>query len=96
LVLAIVWACVGHMDIVSVAHGKIIPNGHVKVIQPLESGVVRSILVEEGQSVSAGEVLIELDSTVAKADQQRLEEELLLLELDRSRIRAILDSVRGR
>ena len=91
--VAVAWACVGHLDIVSVAHGKIIPSGRVKVIQPLESGVVSKILVADGQTVAAGDVLLELDTTVAEAEQQRLEEELLTVELDQARIRAILAAV---
>ncbi|HJU05547.1 MAG TPA: hypothetical protein VJ692_10390, partial [Nitrospiraceae bacterium] len=42
---AILWATFSHIDIVAVAQGKIIPNGYTKVIQPLESGVVRAIHV---------------------------------------------------
>ncbi len=45
---ALIWAIIGQIDIVAVASGKIIPNGHVKVIQPLEIGTVTSIHVKEG------------------------------------------------
>src|SRR5215471_16942149 len=49
------------------ASGKIVPSGRTKVIQPFETGVVRSIRVEDGQAVKAGDVLIELDPTVNAA-----------------------------
>ena len=65
--VALVWACIGTVDIVAVAPGKIIPSGRTKTIQPFETGVVRAIHVRDGQSVSAGDVLIELDPTISGA-----------------------------
>lgn len=74
-VIALVWALVGKIDIVATAQGKIIPSGHVKIIQPLEIGSVRAIHVREGQQVEQGDVLIELDSTLSSADRDRLTRE---------------------
>ncbi len=74
--LAIVWASFGEIDIVAVAQGRIIPNGHSKVVQPLEIGTVKAIHVREGQQVSAGDILIELDSDGAQADVDRLTAEV--------------------
>src|SRR5438093_1165787 len=47
-VLAIAWACLGTVDIVATAPGKIIPSGRSKVIQPFETGVVRAIQGHDG------------------------------------------------
>src|ERR1700712_2831206 len=58
-VLALVWASLGHVDIVATATGKVIPTGRSKVIQPFEAGVVRVIRVTNGQTVNAGDTLIE-------------------------------------
>ena len=63
--LALAWAFFGQVDIVASAAGKIIPTGHTKVIQPFETGVVRAIHVHDGQAVQEGEILIELDPTMA-------------------------------
>lgn len=73
--LAVVWASLGRVDIVAVAQGKIIPSGHTKRIQPLETGVIRSLGVREGQHVTRGEVLVELDPTASVADLRRLRQE---------------------
>src|SRR5215471_21575869 len=62
--LALGWASLGTVDIIASASGKIIASGRTKVIQPFETGVVRAIHVRDGQSVHAGEVLIELDPTM--------------------------------
>src|SRR5271154_2572778 len=60
-VLALAWACLGTVDIVASAPGKIIPSGRSKIIQPFETGVVRAIHVHDGDSVKAGDLLIEID-----------------------------------
>lgn len=89
-VTAIVWATVGTMDIVSVAQGKIIPSGYSKVIQPLESGVIAAIHVRDGQEVKAGDVLIDLDSTVNAADQEKTANEYRAAKMESARLRALL------
>lgn len=92
-VIGVAWASVGKVDIVAVAHGKVVPSGRVKVIQPLESGVVKRILVDEGQRVGAGDVLVELDNTATGADTARLEAQRRALELDSARITALLSAL---
>src|SRR5712692_6132829 len=67
--LALAWASLGQIDIVASAPGKIIPSGRTKIIQPFETGVVRAIHVHDGQSVTAGQVLIELDPTMNEAER---------------------------
>lgn len=69
---ALIWAFIGHVDIVAVATGKIIPSGHVKIIQPLEIGTVTAIHVKEGQAVSKGDSLIELDPQSVNAEIAQL------------------------
>jgi len=64
------WATIGWIDIVATAQGKIIASGYSKVIQPYETGVITSIHVIDGQVVTRGEVLIELDPTQNRADSQ--------------------------
>ena len=73
--IAVGWACIGHVDIVGVAQGKIVPSGRVKTIQPLEPGIVKAIHIVEGQQVAAGEVLIELEDAKVQADLARLRQE---------------------
>ncbi len=88
--LAIIWACVGKVNIVATAEGKIIPSSRVKVIQPLEKAQVKNILVKNGQYVSQGEPLIELDSTRSHADEQRIIGELQSMQLQLAVSQALL------
>ena len=95
-IIAIAWSSVGEVDIVGVAQGKIIPSGNVKIIQPLETGVVRNIYVKEGDQVEAGQELIELDTTLAGADHESIKEQLLTHKLDRMRLLMILEALGDR
>jgi hemolysin D len=88
--VSLVWAWWGTIDIVASATGKIVPSGRVKVIQPFETGVVRSIRVQDGQAVKAGDVLIELDPTVNAAERDHLQSDLLAEQLNVARLRAAL------
>ena len=74
--LAIAWGVFGKVDVVAMAEGKIIPSARIKEIQPLEKGIVKEILVREGQSVKAGDALIVLDGTSSSAARDRLANEL--------------------
>jgi hemolysin D len=72
-----------------------VPVGRTKVLQapaldPGESGVVKTIAVEEGQHVIAGQLPVELDSTETHADHQKIAEQLAETKLDIARLRAIL------
>jgi len=87
---ALVWSWWGTIDIVASATGKIVPNGSTKLIQPFETGVVRSIRVQDGQPVKAGDVLIELDPTLNAAERDHLSNDLLAEQLNVARLRAAL------
>lgn len=69
---AFIWALLGQIDIVAVASGKTIPNGHVKIIQSLEIGTITAIHVREGQHVNKGQGLIELDHHAVNAEIAQL------------------------
>lgn len=88
--IAVIWACIGKVDIVASAKGKIIPSGRVKLIQPFETGVVRAIEVHDGQFVKAGQSLIQLDPTINEAESKHYQTDLTAAELDIARLEAEL------
>lgn len=94
-VVGVLWATFGWVDIVTVARGKLIPTGHSKVLQPLDAGIVRKILVEDGQVVRKDEPLIELDPTTPHADVKRLESEWISLEASLARLRALEEALKA-
>ncbi|HEY9100429.1 MAG TPA: HlyD family type I secretion periplasmic adaptor subunit [Thiobacillus sp.] len=89
-VIAVLWASFGRIDVVATAVGKIIPNDRTKVIQPMETAVVKAIHVRDGQEVTLGQVLIELDATITTADSDRLRNEALTARLEALRAEALL------
>lgn len=73
-----------------VAQGKLIVEGRPKNVQHLDGGTVREIMVEEGQSVEAGQVLFRLDPTVVKANLEIVNDQVATLEAERLRLEAEL------
>ncbi len=87
---AFAWSCVGTVDIVATAPGKIIPSGRTKTIQPFETGVVRAIHVRDGMEVKAGDVLVDLDPTMSVAELAHNQSDLMAARLEAARLRAAL------
>ena len=85
---ALLWSLIGKLDVIAVAHGKVIPAGHSKTIQSPESGIVAAILVQEGDIVAKGQLLIQLDDTQLRAESDRLQSEYwtILALLERNRL----------
>lgn len=84
------WATFGWIDIVATARGKIIPSGYSKVIQPYEAGVIAAIHVQNGQLVKRGDVLIDLDPTLNRADHDRASNEYRAAKVEAARLRALI------
>ena len=90
--LGLVWACVGQIRELTVANGKIIPSGNVKLMHHLEGGVVEEILVENGQLVEAGTHILKLRPTAAKSDLTKMELREANLQLQLIRLEALVRS----
>ena len=86
----LVWMFVGQLDIVTVAQGKLVPQSFLKIVQPAESGIVRAILVKEGDTVREGQPLIRMDARLSEADSRVLQAELHRKRLQVRRIEAEL------
>jgi hemolysin D len=88
--LMLLWSIFGQLDIVAVAEGKLVPETYTKIVQPSEPGVVKEILVHEGDEVKAGQVLMRLDGTLTTADGKSVDQELGLQRLELARVEAEL------
>jgi len=76
LVGIVLWVVFGRLDIVAVADGKLVPSSYLKIVQPAEQGIVKEILVKEGEAVKEGQVLIRMDSVLTQADVRSIETEV--------------------
>lgn len=86
----VVWIVVGRLDIVAVAEGKLVPQSYVKIVQPAESGIVKEILVREGDTVRTGQVLMRMDTLITDADAKSIHAEFQAKRLTLRRIDAEL------
>lgn len=86
----LLWMVFGRLDIIAVAQGKLVPQSSVKIVQPADAGIVKEILVNEGEEVRAGQVLARMDAVYSDADSRTLKNELHLKSLQLRRIDAEL------
>ncbi len=93
IVVLFLWSVVGQMDIIVNAQGKIIPGGYTKTISSIEVASVRALNVEEGQSVKAGDVLIELDTRASDSERDKSEGDRQTAWLQSERARAMLKAI---
>jgi len=84
----LLWTLIGKVDEVAVAPGKLLPVGHVKVVQAEDKGVVKSIYVKDGQKVVQGEVLLEFDTILTAADVARIRKTVAYYSLESDRLTA--------
>lgn len=87
------WACIGKMDIVVNAAGKVIASGYSKSIASIEVAAVRALHVREGQAVRAGDILVELDSSSVDAEHLKSTGMSIEANLQVARSQALIDSV---
>ncbi len=86
----VIWASLANIDEITRGDGDVIPYGQNKIIQNLEGGIVDSILVQEGQSVKAGDVILKINN--AKSTSASRTNEMKYNELEAKRLRLIAES----
>jgi hemolysin D len=92
---ALVWSVLAKLDIHAVAQGRVQPNGRSKLVQPFDPGTVKNVLVQNGMSVKAGDLLIELDPTETRAVADTALRDLEAMEAEIARRKAAIVAVRG-
>jgi HlyD family secretion protein len=80
LISFIAWAALSELDEVVMAQGRLVNPSPNVVVQPLETGVIKTLDVRVGQLVKKGDVLATLDATNAQADETQLQQRLSSLE----------------
>jgi hemolysin D len=88
------WATFGQIDEVGRAQGRLVPKGDTYKIDPIDMGKVANIAVKEGQSVKAGQILVELDKDIASTEVERLQQLLSASEIELSQKQTLLDKAR--
>ncbi|MCF6173249.1 MAG: HlyD family type I secretion periplasmic adaptor subunit, partial [Campylobacteraceae bacterium] len=86
-----IWLYFAKIAVVISATGKVIPNGEIKILQPMQSGVISKIYVKAGDLIQKDEVLMEIDRSVTKSDLKSKKENLKLLKLEIKRLLALIN-----
>ncbi|MCC7046226.1 MAG: HlyD family type I secretion periplasmic adaptor subunit [Alphaproteobacteria bacterium] len=84
----LIWAFLASLDSAAIAPGSVIVDSHRKTVQHLEGGILRELLVQEGQRVKAGQVLLRLDTTQADSAAMQLRNQRLATQVKIARLRA--------
>jgi hemolysin D len=82
----LLWAFFGRLDIIAVAPGRLVPSSYVKVVQPADAGIIKEILVHEGDLVKKDEVLVRMDASLSDADSKQVQTQLQTAALQLRRI----------
>ena len=90
----LLWAILGKTEVVAVSQGVIIPSDKSSTIQVFDRAVVKKIYVRDGDIVTSGQTLLELDSGLAEADLERIESELAYNRAQELRVEALLDALK--
>jgi adhesin transport system membrane fusion protein len=92
-IAASAWASWAEIDQVTRGQGKVVPSSQVQVIQNLEGGLVKQILVREGEQVQKGQQLILIDDTRFRSDFREREQQVANLTANVLQLSASLSSV---
>ena len=84
------WSYWGRLDIIATAEGRLMPAGRLKIIQPADAGVVKDILIKEGDHVHGGQILMRMEGLETEADVLKLLHERIRADLTLQRIQAEL------
>lgn len=87
----LLWGFTADLDSAAVATGKVIVDSKRKAITHLEGGILRRLLVQEGDFVEAGQALVELDDTRARAELAQYRGKRISLLAQLARLRAERD-----
>ncbi|MCG6368836.1 HlyD family type I secretion periplasmic adaptor subunit [Vibrio fluvialis] len=93
LMLAGAWASWAQIDNVTVGQGKVVPSSQIQVVQNLEGGLVKQILVREGEQVKKGQQVLLIDDTRFRSDYREREQQVANLTASVLQLSASIASV---
>ncbi|TVR98122.1 MAG: HlyD family type I secretion periplasmic adaptor subunit [Rhodospirillales bacterium] len=85
------WAATAPLSGATIAGGVVSPEGSRRTVQHLEGGIIHAILVDDGDTVGAGQALVVLSDVGAEADRGTLANRLLALAAREARLEAERD-----
>ena len=90
VVAFVIWTYITPVNEVAVSEGKIVPQGNNHIVQHFEGGIVKDILVQDGELVEQGEVLLHVAPIATESDYDQLRSRNVALILKQIRLKALL------
>lgn len=85
---ALAWAYFTQLEEFTAGNGRVIPASKVKLVQNLEGGIVKDILIKDGQRVKAGEIIFRIDQTGSGSNYKERVERLAGMQAQVARLTA--------
>lgn len=88
VIVGLIWAEIATVEEVTSGDGRVIPSSQLQVVQTLEGGIVREILIREGDAVEKDQILMRIDDTGFAARLGELNQRRWALRAEIARLRA--------
>ena len=92
MTFGVLWLIFAKIDVVVSARGQVIPTGEIKILQPIETGVISKINIKEGDYITKGQVLMQIDPSVTETSLDTKERNLDVLNLQIIRLEALINN----
>ena len=92
ITFGVLWLFFAKIDVVLSARGQVIPTGEIKILQPIETGVISKINIKEGDYITKGQVLMQIDPSVTETSLDTKERNLDVLNLQITRLEALINN----
>lgn len=92
MTFGVLWLIFAKIDVVVSARGQVIPTGEIKILQPIETGVISKINIKEGDYITKGQVLMQIDPSVTETSLDTKERNLEVLNLQIIRLEALINN----
>lgn len=90
--LFILWGAFTKLDELVKGEGKVVPSSHLQVLQSLDGGIVKQIMVREGEMVKSGQPLVQIDSTRFVSSVRENQAQNVALAARAERLNALLEN----
>lgn len=90
---AVTWSWFAKVDTVGVAPGQLVPAGQIKTVRSLETAIIKTVHVADGDQVAAGQVLVSLDPAQQQADEGQARRDLIEARIASAALTAAIEGI---
>jgi adhesin transport system membrane fusion protein len=92
ITIAIFWAAISQVEILTRAEGSVVPTQDIQMVQSLEGGILQDLLVQQGQKVEKGDILLRLSDVQFSSEAKGTEARFLSLQAKKARLTSEAES----